>query len=385
VTCLVPQVSSDWNSKVDIPMMLTAQPGTADGTQAAIGLSATSVEANPFTTSNWPPSVTVMNRPNLVQSPQGGQPLLELARRQSGTMRPITVSNTGTQPAEGVTVTFSTGNYLPMSADFGNCLISADHANVVCFIADVIQPGETYQLTGAPSFRMTNDTPYTVPGTLVGGYAEQVAPGYAVANDTSWGSFTAGTGAPLTMVRTVGTGTPQTTTQQVQQSNYPNTVDDYWQPIRSTDGLTTDLVARGGHFEAVGTTPATVQVGVRNAGGATLDNLAGTGVAHVTFNVPAGATVTSAPDRCTPVVTDGSWPQAGAPGYAVYDCYNYDNLAAHSSMQWQFQLTLAAGVPKATGSAVVHFVGDSGPGPFPAGWDTDPSNDTAAVVVTAGD
>jgi hypothetical protein len=121
---------------------------------------------------------------------------------------------------------------------------------------------------------------------------------------------------------------------------------------------------------------------VRDAGPATLIDRGGFGVAHARFTVPGGATVTEAPGDCTPVTTDGGWVSGGTPGYAVYDCRT-GMIKAHTSQLWDFQLTLAAGIKKTTGSVTIFFSGMNGVQDFPAGWDTDLTNDTANVVLTA--
>lgn len=380
ITCQIASLDSSSGQTVTIPVMLTAAAGTPDGTDAGLVVGATSPDT--FGGDPAPQPVTVENRPNLSVVPAIA-PLMEVPRRQRAALPQITVTNTGSLAAQGATIEFTNGRYAALHADYSNCQTSADGWNVICRVDNVIQPGETYEIVNPPTFRLPADTVLTEPGRQVDALNVDFNPGDDVASQENGGTFTAGTGKPLTLARTVGTGTPQTTSDSVPQQNLAGFDDNYFQqPIRATDGLVTDLAAVGARVAVSGTTAATVEVGVRNAGPALLWDLAGTGTSWVRFTVPGGATVTEAPSDCMPVTTDGSFPANGTPGYGEYECISR-NLSPHASALWDFKVMLAAGVKKTTGSVLLHYVGDGGPGPFPAGWDTDPTNDTANVVLTA--
>lgn len=384
-SCLIPSITTDYTAPpTTIPVMMIAPVGTPNGTNVPITIGASAPGAS--TSYPFPDTVTVVDGPNLVVG-ASQVPSVTLNRGDRSNLPAISVTNNGTEPALGVTIEFSTFYYAQMANDRSNCAQSTlmPFGNgLVCYINTVIQPGETYQITNAPSFRVRTDTAL--------GASDDVQVSFTPGDDTAslesgYGSpYTPGTGAALALTRTVGTGPVQTTTGSVQQQNFPmyglNNVDEH---VVIADGLSTDLVAVGDRQSVTGTgslASATVSVGVRNAGPATLIDRAGTGVAHLQFTVPTGATVTAAPSNCTPVTTDGSWPQQGAPGYSVYDCFTY-SLSAHERHTWDFTLTLAPGIAKATGTAMIHYVGDGGPGPFPQGWDTDATNDSAPVVVTS--
>jgi hypothetical protein len=384
-SCLIPSMTTDYNTPVLIPVMMTAPVGTPAGTEADLTVTASAPNAT-GTSYPYPESVEVVDGPNLIVTPTQS-PTLSLNRGDKSALPQITVTNDGTQPAQGVTINFGSGYYLDFAHNQSNCALSAPGlfgTGLICYVDAVIQPGETYVIADAPAFRVRNDVP---PGAS-DSYQVTFTPGDETADMEQYnGPYTTGTGTPLALKRTVGTGPLQTTTQSVQQDNFPNnwSQDAAGGNVDILDGIATDLAVIGDHAAVTGTgaaAAATVEVGVRDAGPATLINRAGTGVAHVQFTVPSGATVTAAPSNCMPVTTDGSWPQQGAPGYSVYDCFPYA-LKAHTRAVWDFTLTLAPGVTKATGSVMIHYVGDSGPGPFPDGWDSDPTNDTAPVVVTA--
>jgi hypothetical protein len=384
-SCLIPSMTTDYNAPAVIPVMMTAPVGTPAGTEADITTTASAPNAT-GTSFPYPQSVEVVDGPNLLGAPTQS-PTLSLNRGDRSGLPQITVTNNGTQPAQGVTIDFSSGYYLEFAHNQGNCAMGVPGlfgSDLICYVDTVIQPGETYVLANPPAFHVRNDVP---PGSS-DSYQVAFTPGDETAFlEQNNGPYTAGTGTPLALTRTVGTGPVQTTTGSVQQDNYPNNwgQNDASQNVNVLDGIATDLAVIGAHAAVTGTgtaASATVEIGVRDAGPATLINRAGTGIAHIQFTVPTGATVTAAPSNCTPVTTDGTWPQQGAPGYSVYDCFPYA-LKAHDRAVYDFTLTLAPGVKKATGSVMIHYVGDGGPGPFPDGWDSDPSNDTAPVVVTA--
>lgn len=386
ITCQIASIPAGYENGVDIPIMVTGQAGTPDGTDAGMTVAVTATDATPQNPAPDLMPLTVEDRPNIVPGPLN-PPLMSVARGQRADLPQLTVTNTGTQPAEGLTIVFDGAPEAPLHAAESNCQTGSGTASgvTVCYVDAVIQPGETYRIVNAPTFRMRTDTVYTPPGQLVDVEAANFSPGDEVASSEAQfqTTFTAGTGKPLTLVRTVGTGTPQTTSGSVQQQNFSDNFITFSQSIRASDGLSTNLVAVGGKAVATSTTPATVNIGVKNAGAAWMIDHEGTGIGWLHFTVPAGATVTEASDACEPLTTDGTYPPFGSPGYSDYACQS-QSLLPHASQLWTFKMTLAAGVTKATGSATIQFIGDGGPGPFPAWWDTNTADDTAAVTVTAG-
>lgn len=381
VTCQIPTLSSAPGQGITIPLMLTAQPGAPDGADAGMTIGVTASDAHG--SSSYPQPVTVLDSPNIVvSSPR--PPLLDMARGERAAIPQFTVTNTGMLPALGMTLVFGGDYYAPLKTNSGNCQTSANAMTVVCFVDNVVQPGESYQVVNPPTFRLGTDTVATPAGQMVTMTDAQIFPGDDVADTLQYGGpYTAGTGTPLTLLRTAGTGTPTTTTQTVPQHNFAG-ADSFGQPVRAVDGLTTNLAAVGSRVTQDGDIPATIEVGVRNAGPASLIDHVGTGIAFVHFDVPGGATVTEAPQDCQPVTADGTHPEPGTPGYAAYDCRS-QSLLAHTRQVWDFQLTLATGIRKATGSATLRWASEGPTDGFPAAWDSDPTDDTApATVVAAG-
>ncbi|GIF16697.1 Ig-like domain-containing protein [Actinoplanes teichomyceticus] len=209
-----------------------------------------------------------------------------------GFTAPLSVTNTGTIPIDGVAVSFFGIDGFATESRYRNCTYDIRGQLEACVFDRTLEPGGSYRV----------DLPLRAP-------ADAYAPS-AMRTQFTWEKKayhrpygTSGDGATMPLL---DDATPE------EVGVYP------WQfvDLAITGRQSADLVATGGKVYGAPGDVVTVRAGVRNDGPATLKWI-GTGVPPglVVVTIPPGASVQSAPADCAPA-TDAQRTRADAAQYA---------------------------------------------------------------------
>lgn len=205
---------------------------------------------------------------------------------------PLSLTNTGTIPIDGVAVSFFGIDGFATEGRYKNCTYDILGQLEACVFDRILEPGRSYRV----------DLPFRAP-------ADAYAPS-AMKTRFTWAKKayhrpygTPGDGATIPLLDDV---TPE------KAGVYP------WQYVELaiTGRQSADLVATGGKVHGAAGDVVQVTAGVRNDGPATLKWI-GTGVPHglVVVTIPPGTSVQSAPSRCAPA-TDAQRTRTDAVQYA---------------------------------------------------------------------
>ncbi|WP_299529350.1 hypothetical protein [uncultured Streptomyces sp.] len=142
---------------------------------------------------------------------------------------------------------------------------------------------------------------------------------------------------------------------------------------------TADFSLTGAKIKAEKGETVSAEVTFTNKGPAWVDNDAGSPIGVFDVGIPAGTTVTGAPDFCTPIGSGGK--TVAEKDAEAYRCTTpYDYVDENTTLSRAFELHIDTVVPNATGK--VGFVrGEHRSGTLP--FDPVPGNNTAAIVVNA--
>jgi hypothetical protein len=263
----------------------------------------------------------------------------------------LSVTNTGTSAIDGAAITFATNWGFEDVAQFANCEYDAGQMRA-CVFDQTLEPGKSYRLV--VPYKVRADT--YAPGGIYGQFGWQPA-----AEHTTAGA--PGTGATLRLQEgdRIGTGN-----------------NGGWQAVdvTVTGKNGSDLVALGtGLVGGVGAV-VNAEVGVRNAGPATLDGtMSGTSLGDVRVTIPAGTSVVTVPSGCDLAADD----EPAQPGAVQYMCSTAKLFKAGATKTWTFPLKINKAVAGAAGSVEVNpdcqcqrFLDD-----------LDKSNNTAPLTLTA--
>lgn len=190
--------------------------------------------------------------------------------------------------------------------------------------------------------------------------------------------LTRGTGKKLTLVAKG----PHKRTRAADLDEQDNYGFYYWNNVKNTR----DLAAVGGTVTgSVGDT-VPIRIGVKNNGAAALDSVnTGESPTNFSFLVPAGVTVASTPQGCRAMVKDsaGHWQFTDNGPGGLYVCY-FPGEVFHAGES--FLVTFQAKITSLTGApGQVTLVDPRIEDPKYRWTDDNPTNDTAAVTVAAGD
>ncbi|WP_455352488.1 peptidase [Streptomyces sp. SYSU K217416] len=344
---------------------LTAAKGSELGATGAIKVTGEAEGASftPFST-----RVTV-GGPDLVMKP------LALKRNlQPGEVQPVPVSftNTGTAPAEGILLTLRHSRGMAFLERYANCEYSeggddvrALHATV-CRFDGAYEPGAVYELAEPLHIRATG---IAYLDTLVYRVNED-SPAARAAQQAGLG-FARGTGRELTLAKK--------TVSAHSADLHPW---DNQQEFDFRTANTADFAAYGPALSAAAGETVKAEVGFRNRGPAWIGHLrSGESVAAVDFTVPRGAKVTRKPERCRGVAADGGYreEQLGAPRYV---CDTSAVVLEDARFALPFELKVDRAVPNATGAVTVRAPYQSRP---ELGFDPKPANNTARLVLNGTD
>ncbi|KUL32600.1 Ig-like domain-containing protein [Actinoplanes awajinensis] len=265
---------------------------------------------------------------------------------------PLSVTNTGTVPIDGVAVSFFGIDGFTTESRFRNCTYDIFGELDACVFDRTLEPGRSYRV----------DLPLRAP-------ADAYAPS-TMRTSFTWEkkafhhpTGTPGDGVSVPLVDDV---TPE------EVGVYP------WQylDLAFTGRHSADLVATGGKFQGAAGDVVQVKAVVRNDGPATLKWI-GTGVPHglVVVTLPPGTSVQSAPSRCAPATAE----QRTRTDAVQYACVLDGSFKTGTfyAMNLPFSLRIDEVIQDATGTVEVN----------PActcerfADDLDTSNDTAPLIL----
>ncbi|OKJ99569.1 hypothetical protein AMK26_26445 [Streptomyces sp. CB03234] len=336
--CTVPEVTGSSDIAYPVKLTVRAVPGAAAGASGRITYQAqatTTQGAEPLVAPGNDTTVTLGSGPDL--SLQDPEPLDAVAPGTVHTV-PLSVTNRGNEPADGVQLTFYVSRGLTLGEVAPGCTSTpvggtTDTAltKVQCAFDDTVEPGGTF----------------TLPQPLKATIADHAL--YE----------------RLDISVTPGSGATDLSTSD----NYASA------RIRATN--TADFAVRG--VKAAAGAGETVATGLtfRNRGPAWVANLSsGEPVAVVDFTVPEGATATAVPQSCYARSLDGtSFPtRTGAP---LYQCRLPYWVTESQTVTLPFTLRVDTVVPDATGKVTLRAAYGDQPLPF----DPNVRNNTAKLVL----
>lgn len=287
-----------------------------------------------------------------------GGPDVELSRKPGASFDvPLVVRNAGETVADGAAVIFNNDYALQGTAQFSNCRYR-DGEVTACVFDQSLQPGAT--LRGVMPYKLRADTyaPGTDSNQLLWVTPGELEDYEALLQKNGRTLGTAGTGNTLELTGTATAKARQADTNP--DNNWTNV------EVRATGTNGADLVAIGANLAGAQGDVVTAEVGVRNAGPATIDfSRSAEPISHVAVTIPAGATLVAVPEGCSQ--------DRGA----RYLCFGGSFLPVGGTETYEFKLRLTSVVPDAEGPVVVN-------GPCQCSQfteDSDPSNNTAAIVL----
>jgi len=295
-----------------------------------------------------------------------GGPAVSLSRQPGAAFDvPLVVRNAGRTVAQGAAVIFNRDYSFEGTAQFSNCRYR-DGEVTACVFDQELQPGAT--LRGVMPYKLRTDTyaPGSDSGELQWLTPAELEDHETLLQKSGQTLGVPGTGEALTLQGAAAAKQSQAGAGEIRQAD--TNPDNNWATVnvRVTGVNGADLVAIGAELTGAAGDVVTAEVGVRNAGPATIDfNRSGEPISHVAVTIPAGATVIEAPEACSP---DRS---------GRYLCFGGSFLPVGGAETYEFKLRITTVVPDARGPVVVN-------GPCQCSQftqDTNPSNNTAAIVL----
>ncbi|WP_433536431.1 cell wall anchor protein [Micromonospora sp. CA-249363] len=288
---------------------------------------------------------------------------------------PLRVANVGDKTTNGA-VLLLIGSGLS-AAQHSNCsYLYAFGTNFAqCTLDQKIEPGAVVQLDSTSTLKIASDA--WAPSEQ-NGSAEWFADGdwaaFLAESPFPDGAWQKGTGPALTLVPA-----PTSQARQLKQTDKDPYNNITWITATVTGNQRADVAANGAEVAgAVGKTVNT-KVGFVNNGPAAINTYSpGQLTTAAEITIPAGATVVTAPNECSPFKDGEVVGWYGDPGARAYLCEWYETLHKGDTAVFEFGLRIdkLAGAP---GSVhLLHFNLD-GEGATIA--DLDPKNDTAAFTI----
>ena len=303
-----------------------------------------------------------------------GGPGVSLSRQPGAAFDvPLVVRNVGRTVAEGAAVIFHHDYSFEGTTQFSNCRYRNGEVTA-CVFDQALRPGAT--LRGVMPYKLRADTyaPGSDAAELQWLTPAELQDHESLLQKSGQTLGTSGEGEVLTLQ---GASTANNAARGRQNQGGVNgseirqadiNPDNNWATVnvRVTGVNGADLVAIGAELTGAAGDVVTAEVGVRNAGPATIDfNRSGEPISHVAVTIPAGATLVEAPEACSP---DRS---------GRYLCFGGSFLPVDGTETYAFKLRVTTVVPDARGPVVVN-------GPCQCSQftqDTNPSNNTAAIVL----
>ena len=384
LTCSFGTVNiTNWVADPSVHLHIQPTAGAKAGQTGQFTMTASADGVAPV--SSPPNNVTLADGADLVGSgyaPAGqSPPPVQVALNTTVATPKLTVTNAGSESAQGVTIVFNSAYEYAFSGLAANCQYAANANSfgrlvfASCYFPNVIPAGDVYALQNTPTLAVGPDTIENFEAI----FSAQIVPGYqppsAVDSTLTW---TAGTGAPLVLTKASGPGTPTTTPVQVTQSGIDPS--DGWNNLvyEATNGVSTDLAALGArvvpprnsrapgpHGSTVGVT-----VGVHNNGPGTEDfGPALRDAADLQFIPPPGTTVATMPSNCS------------AANGGIYVCSMAQILRYSTSANVTFTLNVPAGGATGPGRVFVYHGWNGGIPTGPDGYDNNWADNFASVVI----
>ncbi|WFE50873.1 LPXTG cell wall anchor domain-containing protein [Micromonospora sp. WMMD1155] len=280
---------------------------------------------------------------------------------------PLAVTNVGERTVTGFVVVFDLDYSIRTTDRFSNCRYSDDHL-LSCRFDQEIPAGSG--LAGTLNLELARDT-----------YAPSNQAGYAqfmtvadfedltrVREAVGARAATLGSGPELTLAEAPGR------VRQADQTDVDPGDDHTGWTIKVTGTNGTDLAAIGAALKGSAGTVATATVGFRNNGPATLDkvNADYEAATHTDVELPPGTTAVEVPESCRL-----------RQGTRTYLCASEMLLVAGAAYTMEFRLRIDRVIPNARGSVRVNAPCEC-PGGGSFADDIQPANDTARIVINAG-
>ncbi|MHC3470475.1 hypothetical protein ACYF6T_17380 [Streptomyces sp. 7R007] len=329
---------------------LNAKPGTPLGTTGTVTLSGTSANGTVVSTTVQLTAGTTELKVNKLTDRAGDKP-------GSTIETPVTISNTGTLPAEGVQLRLLTTAGLSYADRFANCVystVSPDPAEydatrqALCTFDTVVEPGKSYRLDQPVGLDVTDQALFEF-------FDDQALPLTGAAPP-------AGDGPRLSLVA-AGDATGDVTASGRQKIDADNTA---------------DMVAGGDTAEGAPGDTVYVDVSLGDQGPARVDYSAGDDQPALLLTVPTGTEAVEIPDRCS-VWDDEAKAGTGerTPGAPQYLCNPSPRVfEAGDTRTFRFGLKIRANAGTTTGEArATTAYGNT------MTFDDRHDNDTAAVTV----
>jgi hypothetical protein len=257
---------------------------------------------------------------------------------------PLQVRNAGALTGTSSAIVVRAPYAVAAGPRFRNCFYDGDRLRA-CLFEQELEPGATYRATLPLRLRRDTQAPTTQYTSLEWMTGDEFADLRAfLTNGAYSGLGSPGTGGVLTLspVATVAAN-PQADPDA--SNNWTSVA------IRVTGRNTVNLVARGASLTGRRGAVVTADVGVRNAGPATLDaTQIADGAVFVYVAVPPGTTAVSVPDVCYPIIDGGiNWwnGSGGRPGQRYYQCRADQLLIAGRTQTFPIRLRIDAATVRA--------------------------------------
>ncbi|MFC7546347.1 LPXTG cell wall anchor domain-containing protein [Plantactinospora sp. GCM10030261] len=285
---------------------------------------------------------------------------------------PVNVVNAGTTTVQGLVVVFHAEHAVEAGQQYSNCTYE-DNVLRSCRFDQELAPGAAY--SAALPYRLRADT--LAPGEVYGQHglftlAEfEDYEAYSRSRGYTFGK--PGTGGTLTLAAARARASFQADTEPYNNWGY--------MMVTVTGKNPADLYAIGTAVTGKAGDVVTAKVGVGNNGPAALD--AALPATYYTVSVPAGTSVTAAPENCYLLRPgDSAWDLAGKPSVPTYFCGSGPYLGVGQVETIDFKLRIDTVVPDATGQVRANARCDCD-----GRFDGDPNrtNDVAQLLVNPTD
>jgi hypothetical protein len=253
---------------------------------------------------------------------------------------PLRVRNDGPIAADGAAVLLQAPYSFASGPRYRNCLYDGDQLRA-CTFDQELAPGATYLAT-LPT-RLRSDT--YAPSTQHAGMEWMTSDEFAdlrtfLTNGNYSGLGRPGTGGVLTLTPAAAAAAAAAQADPDRSDNYASL------QVAVTGRQSPNLVAVGARLTGETGDVVTADVGVRNAGPATLDGTqTPSGTVYVFVSIPVGTTAVAVPDTCFPLIDGGiTWwdGSGGRPGHRQYQCFAGQVLIAGRSLTFPIRLRITA-------------------------------------------
>ncbi|MFK0158300.1 hypothetical protein ACIQVK_40320 [Streptomyces sp. NPDC090493] len=328
---------------------LSAKPGTPLGTTGTVTLSGTSANGTVVSTTAQVTVGTTDLRVNRLAAREGDRP-------GSTIDTPVTISNVGTLPADGVRLRMRTTVGLAYAQHYSNCVYSKESADAyglteqaLCTFDTVVEPGKSYRLDRPVGLDVTDQALFEY-------FSHEALPLSGAAPSSS------GSGPALSLVAAGDAATDGTPIDR-QHIDADNTA---------------DMVAGGATAEGAPGDLVHVTVSLGNAGPGWVGYNASDDQPALLVTVPTGTRAEEIPAHCS-VWNDEAKSGTGeqTPGAPQYICQSSPNeFAVGDTRTFEFGLRIRANAATSAGAAqATTAYGNT------MAFDHTHGNDTAAVRV----